>query len=88
MQESWEPSVDGWCGERSDEVWDEKMVYSRQEQGTTLIRGSLWAVILLIMMEIIHTYMRNFHDFLNDVLNMLPKNNTSKPCVGKNFLVS
>jgi hypothetical protein len=32
------------------------VVDSRQERGTKLIRGSLWAVILLIMMENIHTF--------------------------------
>jgi len=31
--------MDGWCGARSEEVGDPKMVDGRQDQGSTLIRG-------------------------------------------------
>jgi hypothetical protein len=56
--------MDGWWW-RGDlmRLWDPKEVDGHQEQGSTLIRGLLWPVMLLILMAIrlnIHTYIHKY----------------------------
>ena len=64
-----------------------KVVDGHQEQGSTIIRGLLWAVMVLILMAIVRMYISTCGIFMfflmTRYLTCCPPKCTSKPCVSK-----